>query len=308
MKVKSQGQTPTTALKITRYEELDRYVRAFVDGLLGLLVIVSGPGLQKSQTVRRAAGQGVRFLDGKLSAFDLYREIWRHRDALLVIDDVDELFADRQAVRLLKGLCQTDPVKTVAWHSGARALDEEGIPREFDTTSRVLIIANRWRTLDANVAALEDRAHIAVFEPSPLEVHARTAAWFWDQEVFDFIAENLDRIQSPSMRDYSRAWESKVGGLNWRADLVNRWLADLPERRRLVAQLKADPSFATENARAAAFEEQCGGSRATYFNHAKKLRNTKRRGRVLTPRFMLQNAPPGANAEAPRRRNLARPA
>jgi hypothetical protein len=39
----------------------------------------------------------------------------------------------------------------------------------------------------------------------------------------------------------------------------------------LVAQLKADPSYPTEESRAAAFVKQGGGCRATYFNHARKL-------------------------------------
>jgi hypothetical protein len=39
----------------------------------------------------------------------------------------------------------------------------------------------------------------------------------------------------------------------------------------LVAGLKADASFATEEDRALAFVAQGGGCRATYFNHARKL-------------------------------------
>ena len=30
-----------------------------------------------------------------------------------------------------------------------------------------------------------------IFEPSAREVHVRTAEWFWDQEIFDFIGERL---------------------------------------------------------------------------------------------------------------------
>ncbi len=51
--------------------------------------------------------------------------------------------------------------------------EKEGIPREFTTKSRVVIIANDWRTLDRNVAALQDRGHVLLFQPSPAEVHAR---------------------------------------------------------------------------------------------------------------------------------------
>src|SRR3954471_20779827 len=78
----------------------------------------------------------------------MYVRLYRHRDQFVVIDDVDALYADRSGVRLLKCLCQTEEEKTVAWHSDARSLERQGIPREFVTRSRVAIIANDWRTLD----------------------------------------------------------------------------------------------------------------------------------------------------------------
>ena len=59
---------------------------------------------------------------------------------------MDALYADRSGVRLLKCLCQTEEEKAVAWHSDARSLERQGIPREFVTKSRVVIIANDWKT------------------------------------------------------------------------------------------------------------------------------------------------------------------
>ena len=59
-------------------------------------------------------------------------------------------------MRLLKCLCQTEEEKAVAWHSDARSLERQGIPREFTTKSRVVIISNDWQTLNKNVAALQD--------------------------------------------------------------------------------------------------------------------------------------------------------
>src|SRR5207244_2898631 len=113
---------------------------------------LGAPGLQKSQTVRRAVGSDVCWIDGHATAFRMYCECWEHRDQPIVIDDVDTLYADRKAVRLLKSLCQTEPSKVVAWHSQAGVLAREGVPRKFMTTSRVAIIANDWKTLNQNVA------------------------------------------------------------------------------------------------------------------------------------------------------------
>src|SRR6202035_6054621 len=61
-----------------------------------------------------------------------------------------------------------------------------------------------------------DRGHLVIFEPSPLEVHSHTAAWFWDQEIYDFMGERLHLIRDSSMRHYVAAWELKQAGLDWR--------------------------------------------------------------------------------------------
>ena len=85
---------------------------------------------------------------------------------------------------------------------------------------------------------------LLLFEPPPLEVHLQTVTWFWDQEIFDFIGERLHLIESPSMRSYRIAWELKQAAQNWRQFLLNRWLPNATTR--LVAELKADSSFAQE--------------------------------------------------------------
>jgi hypothetical protein len=79
---------------------------------------------------------------------------------------------NQSGVRLLKCLCQTEEEKALAWHSDARSLERQGIPREFVTKSRVIIIANDWKTLNKNVAALQDRGHVLHFQPGAAEVHA----------------------------------------------------------------------------------------------------------------------------------------
>jgi hypothetical protein len=40
----------------------------------------------------------------------------------------------------------------------------------------VALIGNDWKTLNADVAALEDRGHVLVFEPTALEVHRQAVA------------------------------------------------------------------------------------------------------------------------------------
>jgi hypothetical protein len=84
------------------------------------------------------------WIEGNATPFGMYVQRYRHRDPFVVIDDVDALYAGRSAVRLLKSPCQTEKDKAVACHPDARGLERQGIPREFTTKSRAVIISNDW--------------------------------------------------------------------------------------------------------------------------------------------------------------------
>src|SRR5450755_4576864 len=251
---------------VATYGELEQYAHAFADGHLNLLMLCGAPGLGKSQCFRRALTSKVCWINGNASALGIYLQAHEHRNQPMVLDDVDGLYRDRQGIRLLKALCQTDQVKTVSWQTAMAT--RLGIPRQFSTTSKVAIIANQWTALNADVAALEDRGHCLQFAPSALEVHRQAAGWFWDQDVFDFVAAHLHVTDHPSLRSYVLAWELKTAGLNWRQAVLSRCLTGVALE---VAKLKANPSFASEEERVRAFVAAGLGCRATYFNYAKKL-------------------------------------
>jgi hypothetical protein len=137
---------------------------------------------------------------------------------------------------------------------------------------------------------LEDRGHVLVFEPTALEVHRQAALWFWDQQIFHFVAAQLHLIGQHSLRTYRQAWELKQAGLDWRRAVLSRCLSG---PALLVARLKADSSFASEAARVQAFIALGAGCRATYFHHARKLQPT-----AEVPKMALSHSTPPA-AELP---------
>jgi hypothetical protein len=263
------------AVPVRTYAAFENYVRAFSKRHLNLLILLGGPGLAKSQTVRRIVADDVCWIEGNATAFAMYVRLFRNRDRLVVIDDVDNLYSDRAAVRLLKCLCQTDPVKHIAWESAAARLEREGVPRSFETTSKVVLIANQWRTLNGNVEAVQDRGHVILFSPTAEEVHNQVSCWFTDREVLEWFASHLYLLRRPSMRHYVRAAELKEAGLDWMQAILSDALA---EKTLLVARIKADPSFSSERDRVEAFRRLGGGCRATYFNHAKRLSGNSRNG------------------------------
>ena len=264
---------PVQALCLRTYGDLQRYARAFGEGHLNLLILCGPPGVGKSHCLRQAVGNQVCWIDGNASAFGIYQEAYERRNLPLVLDDIDGLYRDRNGIRLLKTLCQTEPVKSLSWHTNAPTLEKRGIPRQFTTTSRVAFITNQWQSLNADVAALEDRGHFLLFEPTALEVHRQASTWFWDQEIFDFVATSLHLVKQPSFRSYLLGWELKTAGLDWQRGILGRCLAGTALT---AAKLKADTSYANEEARARAFIQSGAGCRATYFNQAKTLQSRER--------------------------------
>jgi hypothetical protein len=269
---------------------LEQYVRAFAAGHLNLLMIFGPPGVGKSRCVRQALRGQVCWINGQATPFGIYLKAYEHRHEPLVLDDVDGLYADRAGIRLLKALGQTERTKTLSWQSDAPTLERRGIPRQFTTTSRVALVGNAWKTLNADVAALEDRGHLLLFEPVPLEVHRQAARWFWDAEIFDFVADHLHLFAQHSLRTYHHAWELKRAGLAWRQGVLCRCLKG-PALE--VAKLKANRTFTSEAERVRAFVQSGAGCRASYFRHAKKLRPA-----AAPPKIALTRTTPPVDAGA----------
>jgi hypothetical protein len=281
----ASAKLPPHALRLSTYAELDQYVGAFAAGHLNLLMLFGPPGVGKSRCVRQALDHKVCWINGQATPLGVYIQAYEHRNQPLVLDDVDGLHSDRSGIRLLKALCQTEPTKTLNWHTATPILQRQDIPQQFSTTSRVALIGNDWKTLNADVAALEDRGHVLMFEPTALEVHRQAATWFWDQEIFDFVAAHLHLIAQHSLRTYWQGWELAQAGLDWRRAILSRCLTG---PALLVARLKADRSFTSEAARVRAFVAAGAGCRATYYHHARKLRAST----PVPPIALGQTTPP----------------
>lgn len=260
---------PDYVRRITTYAELSRYAEAFARGCFNLLLLLGGPGLGKSRCFRQAlAGSNACWIDGSASPFGIYQAAFQFRNQPVVLDDVDGLYQNRDGVRLLKCLCQSEPKKSLSWRTNATA-NGSSVPPQFTTSSRVAIIANQWNSLNADVAALEDRGQLLSFEPAAIEVHQHAATWFSDQEILQFIGARLHLLKRPSLRMYINALELKNAGVDWQEDILARIFTGTAL---IVARLRDDLSFRTEEDRATAFVAMGAGCRATYFNHLRRQR------------------------------------
>jgi hypothetical protein len=269
----SRTHSVSNVLTVSSYNELKEHAMAFASGQYSLLVLLGPPGLGKSQTLKACLGNRDHvYLDNHASAFGLYQLLHQHRHEMVVIDDLDGIYTDRGMVRLIKALCNTDPVKTLRWQSRHADIGwgPDKIPPEFETRSAVCLIANEWKTLNANIQAIEDRGILVDFCPTVGEVHLRVRNWFEDQVVYDFMERHLGLITRPSMRHYIHGMSlRKARPDRWQSILLERMGVD--ERIRALVSLQDDIQYKTQEDRANAFVSMGLGDRSTFYRWKKKL-------------------------------------
>jgi hypothetical protein len=225
------------ALQVKTYERLNEYITKFAEGKIGLLLIFGGPGTGKSYAMREASnGKKVCWINNTLSAWGLYCHVFdKGLNRPIIIDDVDEIYRDRRSVAILKCLCQTDPRKLVTWNTQNSQIQAGDYPDHYTTRSTVCLIANDWRQININVAALESRGKLCRFIPSNEEIHKYVGTWFKDQEIYDWIGKHLPRLSTLTIRHYTQALEDKATGGDWKGDLLESWKPD--PKREAIHQL-----------------------------------------------------------------------
>lgn len=261
---------------ICTYKELLRAIEHFAS-TANNIILVGDPGLAKTSIVKKAVNGSGKHIDGNLSAFEFYKLLYHHQDELFVLDDIDSLYNDQAFIRLLKQACQTTSTKIVSWRTRHSDLGDEGVPIEFETKSRFVIIANNWRTLNRNAAAIVDRSLLIHFIPSPEEIHQYVETWFDDREVLDFVWHWLPYVSTVSARLYVTASQLREGGLDWQRTVLDTMGID--NNTRLLVDLQV-LDIPTEK-KVEEYARLTGRSRATYFRDLNRLME-RRNQRPLT--------------------------
>jgi hypothetical protein len=274
------------------YQELRRYCGHFSKGAWPCFLIIGNAGVGKSRTmaealpsIRDPEDEGARWIGSHVTAFQLYKELHNHQDRTFVLDDVDNLCRNPAIVTLLKCVCNSENSRRVFWATSNKDLEKEGIPREFDTTSRVALIINEWETVNRNVGALEDRGMVVRFAPSSAEVHGQVTTWFKDKRVLDYVEARLDRIFEPSQRLYLGASSLRKCGEDWK-EWVEQEIA-LPDELQIVRELRADTSYTSEYHRLLRYTTLTGKGRASYFRVVSDLKSLEQTNSVVATKAKL---------------------
>lgn len=270
------GTRPEHALTIRTYEEFRSDIVKFAEGKYNFILCIGNSGLAKSETVEKTLGKNAATISGSPTPWGFYQWAYDNMDKTLILDDVAPNFYKQEVSNsLFKNLTETRRTKTLRWATAAAGGDKE-YPTSFQTTSRVIVLVNDWKSMSEHVRAIEGRATTMIFDPSPTEVHNEVGRWFADQEVYDFVYANRRFITKPNMRLYVKALEQKRAGSTWRKRTLEMMVGDV--RLNQLAEILTDPSYTSNNQRQEAFVKAGYGSRTTFYEYLKEFRFFKSDG------------------------------
>jgi hypothetical protein len=282
---------PPEAEIIRTFEEYRKLIVAFFAGYYNLLIVVGRPGLSKSfMFEERMAPSRAILLRGYSTPFKVYQMLWEHRHKSVVLDDAEPLWKNKLGRVMLRCLAEHKAKKLVQWESANRQLQNLGIPSSFYTMSKCAFICNKFVFGEAEeYGAIIDRGHLVYFDPLSIEIHIETGKWFWDQEIYDYIGERLDLIKDLSARTYTKAYERKKAGSDWK-----KWIDTVcchDATMRLVKDLESKNCKKMEKVKR--FMEETGMSRSTYYLYREQLeKDGQLTNSPKPPKIRLTGKPP----------------
>lgn len=171
-------QAPSEFTVDERFDFIERFTKGVVAGNYLSLVLVGGPGIGKTYVVLetlKALGlteikpmniapahkgepadeeiqdilmSGGRLVDdgdyivikGFSTPKALYRALYDNNGKIIVIDDADGAFADKNAANILKGALDSSVPRYISWLSEKKG--EDDLPSRFEFTGRIIFISN----------------------------------------------------------------------------------------------------------------------------------------------------------------------
>lgn len=157
-----------------RFNVLETLIDGAINRNIRAMIISGAPGIGKTfivdKKLREAIekrGLNVSQLTGSATTIGLYLTLYDHRNRgdILVLDDLDSIFQDQEALNLLKGALDTGRTRTLSWMSASKYLRENDIPNSFEFEGTVIFISNldfdsqieRGSKLAPHLAALVNR-------------------------------------------------------------------------------------------------------------------------------------------------------
>lgn len=143
-----------------RFEVMSILTQGVIDGTIKGVITAGAAGIGKTYNIKKMLKRALRdekiskfsMMTGSCSAIGLFLQLYTHQNAgnVLVLDDIDSIFDDQEALNILKGALDTTGEREITWMKDSKFLENEGAERSFMFNGSVIFITNH--NFDAMIA------------------------------------------------------------------------------------------------------------------------------------------------------------
>ena len=162
------------------YLNAETFIKRIASGDFRSLIINGPPGIGKSvmtsKYLKKYNTKNYSVITGHMTLLSLYDALYRHRakGQVLVLDDVDSVFAKTEGLCLLKAAMDTQEVNRVYWARQTNLLNAMGLPQQFVFKGAVILITNigfggSRVKMQSHLTALKDRSYVVPITDSGCE-------------------------------------------------------------------------------------------------------------------------------------------
>lgn len=148
-----------------KFDTYRRMLRAVADERMRFLLVTGQPGTGKSFDARDVLTQAAREIPrlrvtryaGRTTPLAFYKALFDHRTTqdVVVFDDCDDAFRNRDCVNILKAAADTSEPREISWLSTSKKVPVD----KFQFAGRVIIITNHTLKTNTDLGPIIDRAH-----------------------------------------------------------------------------------------------------------------------------------------------------
>lgn len=243
-------------IKLTTFRELHDFTLKWANGeLKDNIVVVGDGGLGKSYAVRDVSDV-LRF-DGHMTPFRAFQLGYEQPHYNIIWDDMDDIFSNKQMVKLLKQFCELDDTKRICFGTTRQHEAEDS----YEFYGHNMVVLNDLRKVGKNLKALLTRFLVVKFVPSRLEVLKQLKVFAKDKEIIEEMSRWMSMLREFNFRMYVHLERMKRAHMDWKGYFYRGIHPRLAEMHALTKQFK------TEKERIAHFD----GGRTQYFYWKKKF-------------------------------------
>jgi glycerol-3-phosphate responsive antiterminator len=215
----------------SRFEALELLSDGIIGGKIRSLIVSGAAGVGKSYTLEQKLNAAlandtikqVTHIKGTISPIGLYMTLWENnkKGDIIVLDDIDSIFNDEEAMNLLKGALDSNGRRVISWIKDSRFLEERDIPNSFEYKGQVVFLTNvdlqsvfdKGGRMAVHMGALMSRAcylDLGIHTAEQIMIRIRQVLKVSDmglgltaaqvQQILDWMDGNITNLRAISLR------------------------------------------------------------------------------------------------------------